>query len=244
MIKFSKDFAKMPTLTSPGRILVVEDEPMVAEVVERYLRLDGYVVDVVHDGSSALAAFETNQPDLIVLDLMLPRVDGMEVCRRVRTQAQTPIIMLTARGDEVDKLVGLEVGADDYITKPFSPRELAARVKAVLRRTASTARPAADGTTLRFEDLRINATSRCVSDSRGDIPVTAREFDLLYFLASNPGQVFTRDRLLESVWDFEFPGDDATVTVHMRRLRAKVEADPSRPRHLKTVWGVGYKFEA
>jgi DNA-binding response OmpR family regulator len=226
---------------SPGRILVVEDEPMVAEVVERYLRRDGYDVDVVHDGAAALLAFDTFRPDLMVLDLMLPELDGMEVCRFVRSRTETPIIMLTARGEEVDKIVGLELGADDYITKPFSPRELAARVRAVLRRTAQ--QPSVDGETLRFGELRINAANRRVDDAQGEICLTAREFDLLHFLASNPGQVFTRDKLLESVWDFEFPGDDSTVTVHMRRLRAKLETDPSRPRHLKTVWGVGYKFE-
>jgi DNA-binding response OmpR family regulator len=231
----------MSTVMSPGRILVVEDEPMVAEVVERYLRRDGYDVDVVHDGAAALLAFDTFRPDLMVLDLMLPELDGMEVCRFVRSRTETPIIMLTARGEEVDKLVGLELGADDYITKPFSPRELAARVRAVLRRTAQ--QPSVDGETLRFGELRINAANRRVDDAQGEICLTAREFDLLHFLASNPGQVFTRDKLLESVWDFEFPGDDSTVTVHMRRLRAKLEADPSRPRHLKTVWGVGYKFE-
>jgi DNA-binding response OmpR family regulator len=227
---------------SPGRILVVEDEPMVAEVVERYLRRDGYDVDVVHDGEAALTTFEASPPDLIVLDLMLPFVDGIEVCKRVRARGATPIIMLTARGEEIDKLVGLEIGADDYVTKPFSPRELAARVKAVLRRTAQL--PAANGDALRFGNLRINSATRRVDNEQGEVTLTAREFDLLHYLASNPGQVFTRDQLLEAVWDISFPGDDGTVTVHMRRLRAKVEADPSRPRHLKTVWGVGYKFEA
>jgi DNA-binding response OmpR family regulator len=225
---------------SPDRILVVEDEPMVAEVVERYLRRDGYDVDLAHDGVSALDSFERLQPDLIVLDLMLPGLDGMEVCRRIRGRSGVPIIMLTARGEEVDKLVGLEIGADDYVTKPFSPRELAARVKAILRR-AALAPGARD--TLRFDDLRINAATRSVEDLRGPITLTAREFDLLHFLAGNPGHVFTRQQLLDHVWDFEFPGDDSTVTVHIRRLRSKVEADPSRPRHLKTVWGVGYKFE-
>jgi DNA-binding response OmpR family regulator len=225
----------------PGRILVVEDEPMVAEVVQRYLRRDGYVVDVVYDGAAALLAVDAFEPDLIVLDLMLPHIDGMEVCRRVRTRATTPIIMLTARGDEVDKLVGLEIGADDYMTKPFSPRELAARVKAVLRRT--TQQPVAAGEALRFGDLRINPPTRRVQNALGDVVLTAREFDLLHYLATNAGQVFTRDQLLEAVWDISFPGDDGTVTVHMRRLRSKVEVDPSRPRHLKTVWGVGYKFE-
>jgi DNA-binding response OmpR family regulator len=214
---------------------------MVAEVVERYLRRDGYDVGVVHDGRAALSAYDSFAPDLIVLDLMLPEVDGIEVCRRVRERARTPIIMLTARSEEVDKLLGLEIGADDYVTKPFSPRELAARVKAVLRRGAGSA--AANGDTLRFGNLRISASTRRVEGPSGDIALTAREFDLLHFLASNAGQVFTRDQLLEAVWDIAFPGDESTVTVHIRRLRSKVEADPSRPRHLKTVWGVGYKFE-
>jgi DNA-binding response OmpR family regulator len=222
------------------RILVVEDEPTVAEVVDRYLRRDGYDVTVAHNGLRAIEEYDRFQPDLVVLDLMLPELDGMEVCRRIRAHASTPIIMLTARGDEVDKLVGLEIGADDYITKPFSPRELAARVKAVLRRT--TAAPP-DGDALRFADLRISGRTRTVEDERGAISLTAREFDLLFFLARHAGQVFSRDQLLDNVWDFEFPGDDGTVTVHMRRLRSKVEIDASRPRHLKTVWGVGYKFE-
>ncbi len=223
------------------RILVVEDERMVAEVVERYLRRDGHDVRTVHDGIAALEAFGDFGPELIVLDVMLPGVDGLEVCRRVREQAQTPIIMLTARGEEVDKLVGLGLGADDYVTKPFSPRELAARVAAVLRR-AGPRIPGA-GEALRFSDLRINPTGRTVDDRRGEVQLTAREFDLLLHLARHPGQVFTRDQLMTSVWDYEYGGETSTVTVHMRRLRAKVEADPSRPRHLKTVWGVGYKFE-
>ncbi len=223
------------------RILVVEDEPMVAEVVERYLRRDGYDVHVAHDGAAALQLFEREAPDLIVLDLMLPGVDGMEVARQVRAQGETPVIMLTARGEEVDKLVGLELGADDYVTKPFSPRELSARVKAVLRRTGRSVQ--VDGDTFRFDDLRINGRTRTVEDRRGPIKLTAREFDLLFHLARHPSQVFTRDQLMDAVWDYEFAGDSSTVTVHMRRLRSKVEADPSRPRHLKTVWGVGYKFE-
>ena len=223
------------------RILVVEDEAIVAEVVERYLRRDGHEVRVVHDGNAALEAFEHFQPDLIVLDLMLPGIDGMEVCRRVQARAQTPVIMLTARGDELDKLLGLGIGADDYMTKPFSPRELAARVTAVLRRANRA--PTGDADALRFDDLRINARSRSVEDRRGPINLTAREFDLLLHLARNAGQVFSREQLMDAVWDYEYAGDASTVTVHMRRLRAKIELDPARPRHLKTVWSVGYKFE-
>jgi DNA-binding response OmpR family regulator len=223
------------------RILVVEDEHMVAEVVERYLRRDGHEVRVAHDGASALAEFDRFEPDLLVLDVMLPGIDGLEVCRRVRARAQTPVIMLTARGEEVDKLVGLGLGADDYVTKPFSPRELAARVTAVLRRSGQ--RSDADGEVIRADDLQINARTRTVENRRGAVPLTAREFDLLHYLARHPRQVFTREQIMDSVWDYEFAGDSSTVTVHMRRLRAKVERDPSRPRYLKTVWGVGYKFE-
>ena len=214
---------------------------MVAEVVGRYLRRDGHDVRVVHDGVRAVEAFGEFLPDLVVLDLMLPGIDGMEVCRRIRARAETPIIMLTARGEELDRVLGLELGADDYVTKPFSPRELAARVKAVLRRSGRTA--ISEGDVLRFEDLRISGRARSVEDARGPITLTAREFDLLFFLAGRAGQVFSREQLMNEVWDYEFAGDAGTVTVHVRRLRAKLEPDPSRPRHLKTVWGVGYKFE-
>ncbi len=215
---------------------------MVAEVVERYLRRDGYDVRTVHDGAAALGEVDQYRPDLVVLDLMLPGVDGIEVCRRLRTRGDTPVIMLTARSEEIDKLLGLGIGADDYVTKPFSPREVAARVKAVLRRARQPA-VSDDGDSVRFGDLRLNGRSRSVEDERGPIPLTAREFDLLFHLASHPNQVFTRDQLMTSVWDYAFAGDSTTVTVHVRRLRAKIEADPARPRHLKTVWGVGYKFE-
>ncbi len=223
------------------RILVVEDEPMVAEVVERYLRRDGYAVEVIEDGDRAVEAFDSYQPDLLVLDIMLPGLDGLEICRRVRARSQSPIIILTARGEELDKLVGLELGADDYVTKPFSPRELTARVKAVLRRAGE--RSHSEGEVLRFGDLRINGRTRGVENCRGSVELTAREFDLLFHLARHASQVFTRSQLMDAVWDYEFAGDTSTVTVHMRRLRAKVESDPSRPRHLKTVWGVGYKLE-
>ena len=233
-----------PAASAPSRrqrILIVEDEPMVAEVVERYLRRDGCDVAVVHDGALALAEFARCVPDLVVLDVMLPGIDGIELCQRIRARGDTAIIMLTARTEEIDKLIGLGVGADDYVTKPFSPRELVARVQTVLRRAV---RPqTADGESLRFGDVSLNSSSRTVENARGPVPLTAREFDLLLHLARHPGHVFTRDQLMSAIWDQEFVAEASTVTVHMRRLRAKVEADPARPRHLKTVWGVGYKFE-
>ncbi|HEU0072801.1 MAG TPA: response regulator transcription factor [Dehalococcoidia bacterium] len=223
------------------RILVVEDEAIVAEVVERFLRREGYETMIVGDGREALNALGVFIPDLIVLDVMLPEVDGLEVCRQVRSRGATPIIMLTARGEETDKVLGLGLGADDYVTKPFSPRELAARVQAVLRRAKSL--PGADAEMLRYGALRINARTRVVDCEGVDLRLTAREFDLLLYLARNAGQVFSRDQLLDAVWDYDFAGDAGTVTVHMRRLREKIEEDPARPRYLKTVWGVGYKFE-
>jgi DNA-binding response OmpR family regulator len=223
------------------RILVVEDEAIVAEVVERFLRREGYETMIVGDGREALNALGAFIPDLIVLDVMLPEVDGLEVCRQVRSRGETPIIMLTARGEETDKVLGLGLGADDYVTKPFSPRELAARVQAVLRRAKSL--PGADAEMLRYGALRINARTRVVDCDGVDLRLTAREFDLLLYLARNAGQVFSRDQLLDAVWDYDFAGDAGTVTVHMRRLREKTEEDPARPRYLKTVWGVGYKFE-
>jgi DNA-binding response OmpR family regulator len=172
---------------------------------------------------------------------MLPEVDGLEVCRQVRSRGVTPIIMLTARGEETDKVLGLGLGADDYVTKPFSPRELAARVQAVLRRAKS--QPGVDAETLHFGALRLNGRTRVVERDGVDPRLTAREFDLLIFLARHAGQVFSREQLMDAVWDYDFAGDAGTVTVHMRRLREKIEEDPSRPRYLKTVWGVGYKFD-
>ena len=234
-------------MASAARILVVEDEPVVAEVVERYLRRDGHQVRRVERGDEALAQFEEFEPELVVLDLMLPGVDGLEVCRRIRQRSNVPVIMLTARGEEVDKLLGLGIGADDYVTKPFSPRELAARVAAVLRRAGAVpaqGAPAERGREpLRFERLVIDPVERSVLLQGEPVSLTAREFDLIQYLAEHPRQVFTREQLLDAVWDREFTGGESTVTVHMRRLRSKVETDPSRPRHLKTVWGVGYKFE-
>lgn len=224
-------------------VLIVEDEPTVAEVVAQYLRREGYEVELAADGPTAMTLLERRQPSLAILDVMLPGgIDGFELCRHLRAGSHTAVIMLTARTEEIDKLLGLGLGADDYMTKPFSPRELVARVKAVLRRTSeSLLTGQEDG--ISFGPLHINARMRTVRNGARPVELTAREFDLLHFLASHPGQVFTRDQLLDAVWHYDFPGEHSTVTVHVRRLRAKVEEDPSRPRHLKTVWGVGYKFD-
>lgn len=221
-------------------VLVVDDEKIVSEVVERYLRREGYAVHLATDGEKGLALARALAPDLVVLDVMLPKLDGLEVCRNLRAESSVPIILLTARGEETDKTLGLGLGADDYVTKPFSPGELVARIKAVLRRVQAS--PAADANAIRFGDLRILPKQRLV-EARGEpINLTAKEFDLLFFLARHPGQVFTREQLLDQVWDYEYVGDASTVTVHVRRLREKLEADPVRPRWVKTVWGVGYKF--
>jgi DNA-binding response OmpR family regulator len=225
-----------------ARILVVEDEASIADVVARYLRREGHDVETVADGKTALERFEAAPPGLIVLDLMLPGLDGQEVLRRVRAKGDTPVVILTARGEELDRLVGFGLGADDYVTKPFSPRELAARVQAVLRRSTRDA-PATPGGGIRIGDLYIDGATRVVEVAGEPIPMTAREFDLLYFLAEHPGQVFSRDQLIDAVWDYNAISDAGTVTVHIRRIRAKLEPDPSRPRYLKTVWGVGYKLE-
>ena len=222
------------------RVLVVDDESMVREVLQRYLELEGFDVTTAEDGEAALASFARDRPQLVLLDLMLPRIDGLEVFRRMRADAPTPVIMLTARGEETDRVVGLELGADDYVTKPFSPREVIARVRAVLRRTEQGT---AQDEVLRFGDLQIDRGRREARVGDRDVRLTRKEFDLLEHLASAPGMTFSRSALLEAVWDFAWDGDTATVTVHIRRLREKIEADPSAPLHLVTVWGVGYRFE-
>jgi DNA-binding response OmpR family regulator len=223
------------------RVLVVDDEPMVREVLARYLEKEGYEVDVAEDGEQALAAYSVSRPDLVLLDLMLPRVDGLEVFRRMRELSPTAVIMLTAKGEETDRVVGLELGADDYVTKPFSPREVVARVRAVLRR--STVPPTDQHQMVAVGDLRIDGHRREVRRKGAPVRLTRKEFDLLFLLASNAGRAFSRSELLEDVWDFAWDGDTATVTVHVRRLREKIEDDPSHPRHLVTVWGVGYRFD-
>ena len=220
-------------------VLVVDDEPIVREVVVRYLAREGYRTLEAGDGDTARELLERDPPNLVVLDVMLPGTDGLSLCRWIRARSQLPVILLTARGEEADRIVGLELGADDYVTKPFSPRELAARVRTVLRRSA----PAELGEARRtFGDLEIDAGSREVTKAGEHLRLTAREFDLLWFLASHPRQVFSRSQLMDRVWGYEAALDTGTVTVHVRRLREKIEDEPSRPARLETVWGVGYRF--
>jgi len=227
-----------------AKILVVEDEAMVADVVSRYLRRDGFQVLLATDGQAALDIAREQSPDLVLLDLMLPKIDGLEVCRRLRAHSQIPIIVVTAKGDETDRIVGLELGADDYVSKPFSPRELVARVRAVLRRAKPAPNGAAGGTALRVGPIEVDPAGRSATVEKQPVELTAKEFDLLWFLTRNAGQVFSRTQLLDQVWDYDYFGDESTVTVHIHRLRTKIEPDPVRPRYLKTVWGGGYKLEA
>ena len=224
-------------------ILVVEDEPSIAEVVSLYLGRAGYDVRTVGDGLAALDEVERHEPDLIILDLMLPKLDGYEVTRRVRARGDTPIIMLTARKSEVDRIAGLEMGADDYVVKPFSAQELVSRVRAVLRRASVPAPSDALEDRLEFGDLVIDPVARSVTVGGTERLLTAKEFDLLLTLARRPHAVFNRDKLLELVWGSADYIDPSTVTVHVRRVRAKIEDDPSQPRHITTAWGVGYRFE-
>ena len=233
----------MPTMQANGsgaRVLVVDDEPMVREVVTAYLEREGFRVTEADNGPDALAAIATGSPDVVVLDVMLPGVDGFRILTEVRKSGDVPVIMLTARTEEPDRVLGLELGADDYVVKPFSPRELAARVRSVLRR----ARPPAAAERLEFDGLLIDGATREV-EVRGEVvELTPKEFDLLAFLAASPRKVFSRGDLLVHVWDSSPDYQDpSTVTVHIRRLRRKIEVDAEHPRWLKTVWGVGYKFE-
>jgi DNA-binding response OmpR family regulator len=220
-------------------ILVVDDEPTLREVVVRYLEREGYRALEAGDGDEAEALVSSDAPSLVILDLMLPGRDGLEVCRRIRARSALPVIMLTARSEEADRIVGLELGADDYVTKPFSPRELVARVRTVLRRTAQVSEP---GEVIRHGDLVLESASRDVRKAGRLVSLTAKEFDLLWFLASHPRRVFSREHLMASVWGYQAAFDTGTVTVHVRRLRAKIEDDATRPQHIQTVWGVGYRF--
>jgi two-component system response regulator ResD len=226
-----------------GSILVVDDEPTIADVVSRYLERAGYTARVAADGPDALRSAGQERPDLVVLDLMMPGMDGLEVMRRLREFGEGPrvsVILLTAKGEHSDRIVGLRLGADDYVVKPFSPAELVARVDAVLRRIES--KPELEEP-IAHDDLEVDPRGRRVTVRGDEVQLTVREFDLLLHLVRHPGQVFSRDQLMDSVWQYGFYSDTSTVTVHMRRLRAKIELDPSEPRWLQTVWGVGYRFQ-
>jgi len=227
-------------------VLVVDDDPNVADVVTRYLARDGFRVESVADGRDAVTRVCEELPDLVVLDLMLPGLDGFEVYRRIRRLAPIPVIMLTGRGREDDRVAGLELGADDYIAKPFSPRELTARVKSVLRRAhgaLTPLAPAQGGLRLRAGRFELDPSSRHAWVNNDLVTFTAREFELVTFLMTHPGVAFRRQELLEHVWGWTY-GDSATVTVHVRRIREKIESDPSHPELIATVWGVGYRFAA
>jgi two-component system response regulator ResD len=220
-------------------VLVVDDEPTIREIVVGYLKREGYRTLEAADGARARELLERESPSLVVLDVMLPGTDGLELCRWIRARSKLPVIMLTARGEESDRIVGLELGADDYVTKPFSPRELAVRVRTVLRRAAPAE---AEAEQLSFDGLVLDAAAREVSKSGKPVRLTAKEFDLLWFLASHPRRVFSRDDLMRRIWGYSAALDTGTLTVHVRRLREKLEDDPSRPHRLETVWGIGYRF--
>jgi DNA-binding response OmpR family regulator len=221
---------------------VVDDEPTIVEVVGRYMERAGYETHGALDGAEALRLAVRHHPDLVVLDVMLPGIDGIEVMRRLQEHGRTAVILLTARGEESDRLVGLRQGADDYVVKPFSPAELVARVDAVLRRVAPP-EDEAPPEPIEHGPLRIDPASRTVALAGEELSLTQREFDLLAYLAAHPGRVFSRDQLMEAVWDYPFFTDTSTVTVHVRRLRAKLGDDPSEPRFIETVWGVGYRLK-
>ena len=224
-------------------ILVVEDEPSIAEVVSLYLKRAGYHVQIASDGRQAMNIFERQMPDFVILDLMIPETDGFSLTRWLRDRSNVPIIILTARREEIDRIAGLEMGADDYVVKPFSPQELVSRVRAVFRRLGPEQVEVESERSLSFDGLTIDPRSRAVTVLDSAIELTVKEFDMLYLLAQHPKQVFTREQLLERVWGGAQYIDPGTVTVHVRRLREKIEADPSKPTRLLTVWGVGYKFE-
>lgn len=226
-------------------ILVVDDETTIREVVRKYLERENFKVVEAETGPQAMDFLQSHQPDLIVLDIMLPGLDGFAITRLLRqatTADEIPIIMLTARTEEIDRVAGFEVGADDYVVKPFSPRELIGRIKAVLRRSnpglSSAEKP------LSFANFRLDSRSHTLNMGNAPIELTAKEFDLLWFLVSHANQVFSRSQLLDNIWGYNFNGDESTVTVHIRRLREKIEPDSAHPTYIQTIWGVGYKFEA
>lgn len=230
-------------MVNSQHILVVEDEHSIGEVVSLYLRRAGYTVTYLDDGEAALTFLKTQTPDLVVLDLMLSKVDGWEITRWLREHGDTPIIMLTARREETDRIAGLEMGADDYVSKPFSPQELVSRVRAVLRRVPANQQSTKEDE-VRLGGLTINQSKRLLTVEGQEVTLSVKEFELLWFLMNHPHQVFSRDQLLENIWGLSQYIDPGTVTVHIRRVREKIEKDPSTPQYIQTVWGVGYKIEA
>ncbi|OPH56136.1 DNA-binding response regulator [Paenibacillus ferrarius] len=231
-------------------ILVVDDETNIIDVCTVYLKREGYEVISAVNGEEAIRLWRLHSPQLIVLDLMMPGKNGWQVCEEIRNEQDVPIIMLTARGDEMDRLMGLTMGADDYLTKPFSPRELVLRAKAILRRLQRSKAETVPGAAaqlpahiLKFPGIELNVLHRSVRVNEKEIELTVKEFELLHLFAGHPEQVFSRNQLLSKVWDIDYYGDTTTVTVHIRRLREKIELNPSQPRYIKTVWGIGYKFE-
>lgn len=224
------------------KILIVDDEENICELVRLYIKKEGFDAIIANDGQEAVAKFNKEKPDLILLDIMLPIKDGWQVCREIRAQSKVPIIMLTAKGETFDKVLGLELGADDYVVKPFEPKELIARIRAVLRRSADSVDEKADEDELSFDGLKINQSTYEVYIDDKKVEMPPKEFELLYFLAKNTNKVFTRDQLLDEIWGYEFFGDSRTVDVHIKRIREKLEGE-NRTWALKTVWGVGYKFE-
>ncbi|MCM8900520.1 response regulator transcription factor [Caldicoprobacter algeriensis] len=224
----------------PKKLLVVDDEPAIVKGLKFSLERDGYQIDAAYDGEEAMKMFDENQYDLVILDVMLPKLDGLTVLQRIREKSSVPVIMLTAKGEDMDKILGLEYGADDYITKPFNILELKARIKAVFRRTNDTNKN--DQQIIRVKNMTINLANRSVTIDGREVNLTAKEFDLLKLFATNPGKVYTRENLLELIWKYEYLGDVRTVDVHIRRLREKIEKNPSQPEFIFTKWGVGYYF--
>lgn len=231
-------------MVSPKRILVVDDDPKILKALDQALRKEGYEVLRAADGEEALQICREEDPDLIILDVMLPKLDGFEVCAKIRALDNVPVLILSARGEEMDKVVGFNVGADDYLTKPFRLSELVLRVRAILRRTGAAAPSLVnDGAPIRFREMEINRAARSVSVRHKHVELTPKEFDLLWLLASHPGNVFSREAILQRVWHSDYTGDEAALTVCVRRLREKIEHDPGNPEYIKTIWGIGYKFE-
>jgi len=223
------------------RLLIVDDEPAIIKGLKFSLEQDGYLIDAAYDGEEAIEMFKNGEYDLVVLDVMLPKLDGFKVLQRIREKSDVPVIMLTAKGEDMDRILGLEYGADDYLTKPFNILELKARIKAVLRRINSS-KEKEEEETIRFKNMVINLANRSVTIDGKDVNLTAKEFDLLKLFASNPGKVYSRENLLETVWKYDYLGDLRTVDVHIRRLREKIEKNPSQPEFIFTKWGVGYYF--